>query len=197
MAVQVSQPDDTAVVLRSRAEPRAFATLFSRYAGEIKRYATRRVGPDAAEDVTAETFLVAFRGRDRYDAARGNVRQWLYGIATNLIGRHRHTELKQLRAVHRGQPDPVTESFSERSDARLGADAARQRLAAALAGLPSGHRDALLLVAWADLSYEEAAQALGIPVGTVRSRISRARHKLRQALGGIDPTRATEENDHG
>ncbi|WP_283134417.1 RNA polymerase sigma factor [Rhizohabitans arisaemae] len=189
--------DDAAVMGRSRDEPEAFAELFERHAAEIKRYVIRRLGADHAEDVVAETFLVAFRRRGSYDPARSDARPWLYGIATNLIGRHRRTEIRLLRVVERTGADPVVESFTERSDTRVSATAARRSLAAALARLPAAHRNALLLLAWGGLTYEETAAALGVPIGTVRSRISRARTKMRAALGGADPTALREETTHG
>ncbi|MDV9171966.1 sigma-70 family RNA polymerase sigma factor, partial [Streptomyces sp. W16] len=79
--------------------------------------------------------------------------------------------------------------------ARVSAQAVRGELALGMARLPARHRDVLLLVAWADLGYEEVARALEIPVGTVRSRLHRARRKLRDALGGSDPTTFREESD--
>ncbi|GGQ24078.1 RNA polymerase sigma-70 factor (ECF subfamily) [Actinomadura coerulea] len=179
--------DDASVIRRSRQEPEAFALVFRRYAPDIKRYVIRRLGADAAEDVVAETFLAAFRQRDRYDLSRPNARPWLYGIATNLMGRHVRTEVRQLRVLERMGTDPVMEPFTERSDERISAGASGRALASALAALPRGHRDALLLVAWGDLSYAEAAQALDVRVGTVRSRINRARQKLRRHLGATDP----------
>jgi RNA polymerase sigma-70 factor (ECF subfamily) len=176
--------DDAAIIQLSRYEPEQFAILFRRHAPCIQRYVVRRLGPDDADDVVAETFLLAFGQRAGYDPARGDARPWLYGIATNLIGRHRRAEIRQYRAFARTGADPVTEPFTEQVDARVSADAAGRRLADALAGLPVAHRDTLLLVAWGDLSYEEAATALGVPVGTVRSRLSRARSRLRRTLGG-------------
>ena len=175
--------DDGAIIARSVRDPEQFATVFRRHAPDIHRYAVRRLGPDAAEDVVAETFLTAFRLRSRYQRDRPDARPWLYGIATNLVSRHRRAEVRQYRALARTGVDPVTEPFTDRADARLTASGEGRRLAAALAKLPAVHRDALLLVAWGDLSYEQAAAALGVPVGTVRSRLSRARGKLRQALG--------------
>jgi RNA polymerase sigma-70 factor (ECF subfamily) len=175
--------DDGAIIARSVRDPEQFATVFRRHAPDIHRYAVRRLGPDAAEDVVAETFLTAFRLRSRYQRDRPDARPWLYGIATNLVSRHRRAEVRQYRALARTGVDPVTEPFTDRADARLTASGEGRRLAAALAKLPAVHRDALLLVAWGDLSYEQAAAALGVPVGTVRSRLSRARTKLRQALG--------------
>jgi RNA polymerase sigma-70 factor (ECF subfamily) len=104
-------------------------------------------------------------------------------IATNLIGRHHRTEIRQYRALAKTGIDPVTEPFTDLVDARVSATSAAHALAAALMRLPAPHRDVLLLMAWGDLSYEEAAAALGVPVGTIRSRPSRARTKVRQALG--------------
>ncbi len=176
---------DADVIELSRREPEQFAVLFRRHAPQIQRYVLRRLGPDAADDVVAETFLLAFRQRDRYDLARLDARPWLYGIATNLIGRHRRAEIRQYRALARTGCDPVTEPFTDRVDDRVSAGAAGRRLAAALARLPAAHRDTLLLVAWGDLSYEEVAAALGVPVGTVRSRLSRARTTLRRTLGEV------------
>ncbi len=174
--------DDGALIARSVGDPEQFAAVFRRHAPEIQRYVVRRLGADAAEDVVADTFLTAFRLRSRYQPDRPDARPWLYGIATNLIGRHRRTEIRQYRALARTGIDPVTEPFTDQADARVSAGAESRRLAAALARLPAVHRDPLLLVAWGDLSYEQAAVALGVPVGTVRSRLSRARGKLRQAL---------------
>jgi len=79
--------------------------------------------------------------------------------------------------------------------AKVSAEGSRGQLAGALAALPARHRDVLLLIAWGDLDYAEAAEALGVPVGTVRSRLHRARTKLRQALGGSDPAALHEENE--
>ncbi|GAA1625925.1 RNA polymerase sigma factor [Nonomuraea maheshkhaliensis] len=185
--------DDASHVERSLREPEAFAALFRRHAPDITRYVTRRLGVDAADDVVAETFLTAFRERGRYDLSRPDARPWLYGIATNLIGRHRRTEVHQLRVLARTGVDPVTAPFTDRSDDRVSAEAARHRLAGALATLPQGHRDALLLVAWAGLTYPEVARALDVRLGTVRSRINRARGKLRRELGGVNPMRIISE----
>jgi RNA polymerase sigma factor (sigma-70 family) len=185
--------DDATIIQLSRHEPEYFTVLFRRHAPQLQRYVVRRLGPDAADDIVAETFLLAFRQRDRYDPERADARPWLYGIATNLIGRHRRAEIRLYRALARTGADPVLESFTDRVDDRVSATAAGRRLAAALAGLPAAHRDTLLLVAWGDLSYEEAARALGVPVGTVRSRLSRARSRLRRTLGEAGLTERHEE----
>jgi len=185
--------DDAAVIQLSRHEPEHFTVLFRRHAPHIQRYVVRRLGQDAADDIVSETFLLAFRQRDTYDQARADARPWLYGIATNLIGRHRRTEVRLYRALSRTGTDPVMEPFTDRVDDRVSAGTASRRLAVGLARLPEELRDTLLLVAWGELSYEETAAALGVPVGTVRSRMSRARGKLRRAFGDTNPAASHEE----
>lgn len=178
---------DAELIAASLKEPERFAALFDRHAPAIHRYVARRLGPDAADDVTAETFLTAFRIRARFDAARAGVRPWLYGIAAKQIGRHRREEVKALKLLARTGHDPVADSWTDSADDRLTAEAASRPLAKALAGLSAGDRHVLLLFAWADFSYQEIAEALGIPVGTVRSRLNRARRKLRAATGADSP----------
>jgi RNA polymerase sigma factor (sigma-70 family) len=185
--------DDAALIERSWLDPEAFAGLYDRHAAPLHRYAARRLGVGAADDIVADTFLDAFRKRHRYDRTVTDARPWLYGIAANLIGKHSRSEVRMLRAYARTGTDPVLAETDE-ADSRLASAAVRQDLAAALAALTSGDRDVLLMIAWADLSYAEVATALGIPVGTVRSRLHRARARIRAALGGHDPTSAREES---
>ena len=181
---------DAEDIERSWNEPEAFAAVFDRHAAEIHRYVTRRLGHSAADDVVGETFLAAFRRRKKYDLSRADARPWLYGIASNLIARHRRAELRQYRALARAGGDALVraaDGHAERVARRVDAAALRGRLAAALAGLADGDRHVLLLVAWAQLSCEEAARALGIPAGTARSRLHRARRTTRAALADVDP----------
>ena len=188
-------PDDAALIERSRHDPEAFAGLYDRHAAPLHRYAARRLGANAADDIVADTFLDAFRKRHRYDLAVSDARPWLYGIAANLIGKHSRAEVRMLRAYARTGADPVlAEAHIDAADGRIASAAVRQELAAALAGLTAGDRDVLLMIAWADLSYTEVAAALSIPVGTVRSRLHRARARIRAALGGYDPTSVREES---
>ncbi|MFF5204866.1 RNA polymerase sigma factor [Streptosporangium sp. NPDC000396] len=180
--------DDATLIEQSWHRPDVFAVLYDRYFGEIHRYVTGRLGTQIADDLAAETFLVAFRKRRSFDPTRGAVRPWLYGIATNLLAQHRRSETRRLEAFQRSPTDDVTDGGHEESvTARVAAASAQGRLAAALEHLPDGDRDVLLLVALADLSYEEVAQTLDIPFGTVGSRLNRVRRKLRAALGGINP----------
>ncbi|WP_328661188.1 RNA polymerase sigma factor [Streptomyces sp. NBC_00334] len=199
-AARADAESDASVIARSRDDPEAFAALFDRHADAVHRYVARRLGGEVADDLVAETFTTAFQQRHRYDPARSagaDARPWLLGIATNLVGRHRRAEARRFRAMARVPAlADHDEPLADRAADRVVARAVRRELAAALAALPARHRDVLLLVAWGDLSYGEAAQALGIPVGTVRSRLHRARSKLREALGGSDPTALREVSDH-
>ena len=188
--------DDATLIARSRTEPEAFAAIFDRHATEIHRYASRRLGASLAEDVVGETFLVAFRRRDRYDLSYRDARPWLFGIATNMISRHRQAEVRFYRALARTGVDPVIESPADDVVTRVAAAGQRRTIAAALARLSTADRDTVLLVDWAELSYDQAASALQVPVGTIRSRLSRARRKIRDALGGINPILAAEERNH-
>ncbi|MEU9021539.1 RNA polymerase sigma factor [Actinomadura sp. NPDC048394] len=188
------EPTDAALIAASRTDPERFAALFRRHAPAIMRYTVRRLGQDPADDIVAETFLVAFRRRGAYDAARPDARPWLYGIATNLIRRHRRAEVRALRALARGGADPVTEPFTDAVEDRVHAGARSQALAGAIAALPAAQREVLLLVTWAELTYDEVAEALGVPSGTVRSRMNRIRRKLRDALGdAADPHREAHD----
>jgi RNA polymerase sigma-70 factor (ECF subfamily) len=177
---------DAELIRRSLAEPEAFTAVYDRHAPAIHRYVARRLGPDAADDLMAETFLIAFRKRTRYDLARADARPWLYGIVTRLVARHRKTETARYLLLERLGGETAADPVD--SEARVSAQALHGPLARALADLPKAYREPLLLVAWADLSYKEVAAALEIPVGTVRSRLSRGRARLRAALGGADPT---------
>lgn len=156
--------------------------LFDQHAAELLRYLVRRVGAGVAEDLLSQTFLVAWERWAHYDPARGIPKAWLYGIAANLLRRHRRDELRQWR-VYSGipagaeGPDPAEIAVD-----RVAASARQRALATAVADLNPGDREVLLLFAWADLGYAEIAAALGIPVGTVRSRLNRARRRLREQL---------------
>jgi RNA polymerase sigma factor (sigma-70 family) len=185
--------DDAAVIESSRREPERFAVLFDRHAPHIHRYLARRAGREVADDLVAEAFLTAFAKRDRYDLSYTDARPWLYGIATNLVGQHRRDEARQYRIRQAATAEPEMAGHAERVAADVTAQAMRPVLSAALAGLPDGDRDVLLLIAWEQLTYPEVSRALAIPVGTVRSRLHRARTKVRQALAGTDAAATYEE----
>jgi RNA polymerase sigma-70 factor (ECF subfamily) len=157
----------------------------------IFSYFARRLGEDSAEDLTADVFLKAFDKRARYDRSYPDARPWLYGIAANLLRRHRRAEERRLRAYAReaGRRPAAHDD----DDARLDCQAARPALAEALAALSADEREALLLYAWVEMSYEEIARTLGVPVGTVSSRLNRARRRVRHALGA-SPSEHSETN---
>jgi RNA polymerase sigma factor (sigma-70 family) len=173
---------DADVIEQSAADPEAFSAIFDRHAGAIHGYLARRVGRSLAEDLTAETFLVAFRSRQRYDRAQPDARPWLYGIAANLIRGQQRAEVRQYRALARTGVDPAQDGPADRVSARVTAAAHVRALAAVLARLSVREREVLTLVGQAQLSYPEVARALDIPVGTVRSRLHSARQRIRRAL---------------
>lgn len=162
---------------------RSFEAAFEAEFAPLHRYLARRLGASVADELAAETFAVAFRSWDRLDPERP-VRPWLYGIAANLVRHHWRKERRMLRAYARTGVDPV---FAEDDEAVGRADAGtrRQELAVALAELRRDEREILLLHAWAELTDSEIADALGLPLGTVKSRLSRSREKLRNRLGEV------------
>jgi RNA polymerase sigma-70 factor, ECF subfamily len=195
--VTAGVPTDADLIERSRSEPDCFAGIFDRHAAEILRYAHARLGPDLAEDVAAETFLAAFRRRGSYDTSRPDARPWLYGITIRLIGKHRRSESRYRRMLQAVPADRLTEDFGDRSAERVTAAQLRPILAAVLNRLPARDRELLLLIAWAGLTYEESAQALGLTTSAVRSRLNRIRVKTRKELGGVNPAGLRGENGHG
>src|SRR5580700_5756294 len=185
--------DDAAVIESSWREPEWFAVLFDRHAPHIHRYLARRAGRQVADDLVAETFLTAFAKRDRYDLGYSDARPWLYGIATNLVGQHRRDEVRQYRIMQGAVAEPEVPDHADRVAAGVTAQATRALLDAALAELSAGDRDVLLLIAWEQLTCQEVSRALAIPAGTVRSRLHRARTKVRQVLAGTGAAATYEE----
>ncbi|MDQ3381518.1 MAG: RNA polymerase sigma factor [Actinomycetota bacterium] len=176
-------PSDAAVFERSVAEPQLFTVIFDRYYRAVYGYLSRRVGLTVADDLAAETFVRAFERRSSYDPRFERALPWLLGIALNLLAHHRRSEARQLRALAASGGLEPRES-AEDAVGRVDADTSR-RLVAGLEQLDDYDREALLLYAWGELKYQEIADVLGIPVGTVRSRMNRARRKLRQALESV------------
>jgi RNA polymerase sigma factor (sigma-70 family) len=179
--VYVSSATDAEVISAAQRDPEAFGALFDRHATVLFRYLVRRVGRDEAEALLGEIFRIAFEKRTSYDPTYANARPWLYGIATNLVARHRRREgrrigaMARLAALNSGPIDA-----SARVDDAVDAHDLWPRVADAITELPDDERDALILYVWEELSYEEIAAALGTPIGTVRSRLNRARETLRE-----------------
>jgi RNA polymerase sigma factor (sigma-70 family) len=183
---------DAEIIEQSRVDRTLFAEIFERHFTVIDSYLERRVGRDRADDLGAEVFRVAFQRRDRFRPLHETALPWLYGIASNLVHEEQRSEMRRLRALARLErqaldPEPAAERVGERLDAEV----MRRPLFDALSRLEVRDRTVLLLVAWEDLTYEEVAEALDVPVGTVRSRLNRARRTVRDALeipvlGGSD-----------
>jgi RNA polymerase sigma-70 factor (ECF subfamily) len=176
---------DGEAIAASLREPRAFGVVFERHFGVILRYLRRRLDDQPAEEVAAQTFFVAFDQRERFDRARADARPWLFGIATNVARHHRRSEVRELRAIAALGAEVST--ADDRSEGKLDAERLRAPLARCLAELPAEEADVLYLLVWAELDQPEIAAALEIPLGTVKSRLSRARGRLRTALDLPDP----------
>jgi RNA polymerase sigma factor (sigma-70 family) len=174
---------DAELVAGFRRDPELFTAVYDRYFRDIYLYVAGRLDVQVADDIAAEAFLVAFGQRARFDRDRGSLRPWLFGIATNLVARHRRKEARYYRALARMRSEPPADSHEGRVLAAAVAERLRARLAMALTTLSPGERDVVLLVAISELSHLEVAEALGISCGTVGSRLSRARKKLHDAIG--------------
>jgi RNA polymerase sigma-70 factor (ECF subfamily) len=188
-----AEDDDGVVITASLIEPERFAAIFDRYAATIHRYLARRSDPQVADDLVAETFLAAFRRRNIYDRHRSVALPWLYGIATNVLAQHRRD---QARMHHLQLAAPAAANgpcHADQVSTDVSAGALRDRLDTALREIDAADLDVLLLVAQEELTYEQVANALEIPIGTVRSRLHRARRTLREALGGRNPLTVAEE----
>lgn len=149
-----------------------FAVHVADNVAELHRYVARRVGIDAAEDIVADVFLTAYRRRDRFDPALGPIRPWLFGIATNVIHRHRRQEARHLRALARLDGQQVSPD-AYRSEPIIGAE--HRALVTALGRMKTEQRDALFLSAVAGLTTPEIAQAMAVPEGTVKTWLHRGR----------------------
>jgi RNA polymerase sigma-70 factor (ECF subfamily) len=197
------RPTDADLIAASLTDTARFALIFDRHYDAIHRYLARRLGGGWAEDLTATVFLKAFESRRRFRPSASSAVPWLYGIASNVLRRHARTELRRLRAfgrLARGEPVELdTGAIADRADAA----SAAPKVYLALAALPEAERTTLLLVAWTDLTYEQVAVALDIPVGTVRSRLHRARGRLRELLSAsgqerdVHAIRASETPNDG
>jgi RNA polymerase sigma factor (sigma-70 family) len=177
-----------------------FEVVFRAHFAPVHRFIARRVGTALAEDLAADVFATAYRRRTAFQPERGSLRSWLYGIAANVLREHWRDEQQLLELdarIARAQLPPLPAQFADAADERVIAAALAPRIAGALAALSREQREVLLLHAWAELSHDEIAAALGIAAGTARSRLSRARAALRAQLGDFDFGQWTfREHDH-
>jgi RNA polymerase sigma factor (sigma-70 family) len=188
------EESDGAVMAGSLETPAAFGVIFDRHGSTLLRFLARRVDPAEAEDLLGEVFRIAFERRSAFEPDRDSARPWLYGIAANLVARHYRSEARRRRALARVAADRlVADDPAERAVAVTDACALWPRVMDAIEALPEAERQVLLLFAWEELSYGEIAQALSIPVGTVRSRLSRGRARLAAATQPRDAAARTTD----
>jgi RNA polymerase sigma-70 factor (ECF subfamily) len=187
----MSPSSDAQVIGRSLDEPEAFGLIYDRHAATVLRFLGRRVGAEVAKGLVGELFRIAFERRKTFDASRASALPWLYGIGSNLLLKHRRAEARRLRASAR-MASGLEAGDRRASTAALDARLLFPRVADAIETLPDGEREALLLFAWEDLSYQSVAEVLELPIGTVRSRLNRARAHLRELLepGGESKVRS-------
>lgn len=182
----MGEPIDIELWERAAAgEPAAFGLLYERHVRAIYNYLFRRCADwSLAEDLTSVVFLEAYRRRSSVEIDEGKVLPWLYGVATNVLRNQRRSLRRHAEALRRlPPPEPVLGIAGEAAD-RVDAERRMRSLLAALEALPESDREILALCVWTELSYEDAAVALGVPIGTVRSRLSRARKRLAELAAG-------------
>ncbi len=172
---------DAALIEASLDDPAVFGEIYDRHAPALLSYIVRRVGRVDAEELLGDLFRTAFELRARFETDRTSCLPWLYGIAANLVMKHYRSNARQKAAYARASlTRPAPTSFEEGFvDADASASLA-QRVIDVVEALPERDREVVYLYAWQDLSYSEIAEALGIPTGTVRSRLNRARKTLRE-----------------
>lgn len=175
---------DAWAIERSFTDPASFEIIFDRHYQSVFSFVTRSVGADAGLDLTQDVFLLAFDRRRQFWTDAPSARPWLFGIANNVVRRWFRSEGRR-RTMHLrwGLRRPDSVDFTADAIDRLSAQTTRRGLRTALRSIPDQERDVLLLFALGDLSYEEIAVALSAPVGTVKSRLHRARGRLRRLLG--------------
>jgi RNA polymerase sigma-70 factor (ECF subfamily) len=174
-------PTDTALWHRARdGDEEAFGTLFDRHSRTVYNFCFRRTADwSAAEDLTSVVFLETWKRRRKVRMESGSLLPWLYGVATNLLNNHRRSLRRHRDALARIPVLPSSPDDAEEISARLDAERQMRQVLASIKALPRRDREVLALCVWEGLGYTEAAAALGIPVGTVRSRLARARARLR------------------
>jgi RNA polymerase sigma factor (sigma-70 family) len=181
---------DAELIGRASRKPELFGVVFDRHFATIHRYLERRVGRDGADELAGEVFRIAFEQRRRFRPVHESALPWLYGLATNLLLKRWRGDARAARALARLQAASLNgDGELEAAEDRLSMAQTRTQLLEALAGLEPGDRDVVVLVAWEELTYEEVASALDIPLGTVRSRLNRARRAFRElfADSGDEP----------
>jgi RNA polymerase sigma-70 factor (ECF subfamily) len=192
----VDELSDSAVILASLGEPDRFGPIFDRHFSSVFGFIGAAVRPDFVADIAAEVFARAFEQRGRYNSEYRSARPWLLGIASNLIADHYRKRDREERAYRRTLTREIdSHTFEDDSSERVDAERMSPVLQRALRELRSEEVSVVVLFVVDDLSYREIALALTIPEGTVRSRWSRARVRLRnsmEASGELNPGETNE-----
>jgi RNA polymerase sigma factor (sigma-70 family) len=183
---------DSEAIARSAEDPTSFGVLFERHSRTVYGYLARRAGPDVADEVLSEVFLVAFQRRESFDGRSTTARPWLLGIATVLLRAYAKKEARHLRVAARAAEAEAHDGGLERAIDRQDASRRMQRMLEHLRHLPLIDRDVLLLYVWGELTYDEVAKSLDIPVGTVRSRLNRVRRELRRMESTTDEKESSD-----
>lgn len=189
------EASDAKIIGESLVESAVFEEIFNRHYRTIYRYVARRLGRDAADDIASDVFLRAFDGRHRYDQTRASCVPWLYGIASNVCRTTSRSRFREARAVRRLETVDATPDTAEGIAWRLDASDAvnKSGLIDAVNALRVDERETLYLHVFGELSYSEIAGAMAVPVGTVRSRLSRTKAKLREPLERLREKDVEEE----
>jgi RNA polymerase sigma factor (sigma-70 family) len=174
-----SGADDPELLERAGSQPEVFGELFRRHSRSVYAYCARRTGNlDLAEDLTSIVFMEAFRRRRKLQLSNASALPWLLGVANN-VARNADRSVRRYRsALDRLPPQANSTSSEDNAIERLAAQEAIARALEAISALTRAEQDVVLLVLWSELSYADAATALGIPIGTVRSRLASARAKF-------------------
>lgn len=178
-----SEQTDAKIIERSVYAPELFGAIFDRHFTEIHDYLSRRTGSETADGLVGDVFRIAFENRSRYQPERPSALPWLYGIAANVLRQHRRTEHRRLRLVDKLAIEEAAVNAVDDDSARSRARDEVAMVVEVLAALPEAEREAVLLFAWEELTYDEIATAQDVPVGTVRSRLNRARKRIRERIG--------------
>lgn len=189
------RPSDAELIQASIVDPSEFTRIFERHFRSIHRYLQRASSEFEADDLSAEVFVAAFRSRARYDHRHQDARPWLFGIAANMVRHQRRSDWRRRRLFERVSSVAGTDASADPADVVIERWAETVHLSEALTKLDPRFREVLLLDAGPELNDEEIARALSIPVGTVKSRLARGRHRLRELLaaGGQEVSDTTKE----
>lgn len=191
---------DADVISESWMKPELFGQIFDRHFRTIYRYLARRLSTSDADDLAGEVFRIAFEKRRGFDPSRASALPWLYGMASNLVLQHHRREQRAIRAMtlERSLRQPqLTANIDETLvDSRIDAARSRDSVVEALVSLAADERELMLLAAFSDLSYRGLSEAMGLPEGTVRSKLSRTKTKLRERLGPIGEEQIEPPTQH-